>query len=43
MAIEKNAIYFVNHIILLIGIIYFNIKYIVWLFGYSDVTLQKNY
>jgi len=43
MAIEKNAICFVNHMMLLIDIIYFNIKYIVWLFGYSDVTLQKNY
>jgi len=27
----------------LINTVYFNIKYIVWLFGYSDVTLQKNY
>jgi len=29
--------------VLLIGVVYFNIKYIVWLFGYSYVTLQKNY
>jgi len=34
---------FVNRIALLINGVYFNIKYIVWLFGYSDVTLQKNY
>jgi len=43
MAIEKNAICFIDYVVLLINSIYFNIKYIVWLFGYSDVTLQKNY
>lgn len=39
----KNVICFVNRMVLSIGIIYFDIKYIVWLFGYYDVTLQKNY
>ena len=40
---EKNVICFIDYMVLLINDVYLNIKYIVWLFGYSDVTLQKNY
>jgi len=43
MAIEKNAICSVDYTALLINGIYFNIKYIVWLFEDYYVTLQKSY